>query len=144
MASNPWLLAAALGLLVAAAVCDFVKREIPHVVYLGVALFALADAGLGSGLAYSGWKAAAAILAVGFFLSVVIPVVGAGDVKLLAAVALWLPGRALELLLLIAWAGGILALLVLLSGVVTRHRTASLPYGVAISLPACLMLTKLV
>lgn len=74
---------------------------------------------------------------------------GGGDVKLLAAATLWMPaGQVFDFLTLVALLGGVLAAVVL---VVTRLRPAvagttgavsriRLPYGVAISGAAILML----
>lgn len=61
-------------------------------------------------------------------------VCGAGDVKLCAALALWLPGRMGAFLFGMAAAGLLLALLMLLM----RRRT--LPYGCAMLVPAAWLL----
>lgn len=96
------------------------------------------------GIIHCGWKTALWILAIGFVFSVVLPIIGAGDIKLLAAAALWLPGRSLELLLLMAWAGGILAIGILVINALRHKKGGDLPYGVAISIPALLMITNMV
>jgi prepilin peptidase CpaA len=60
---------------------------------------------------------------------------GGGDVKMVAALALWLPlGAVLKLLVIMSLAGGVLTLVMLV-----RHRLAKsgkeleIPYGVAIA-----------
>lgn len=70
--------------------------------------------------------------------------IGAGDIKLLAAAALWTSARTLDLLLITAWAGGVLALLYLCLNLVRTRRTTEIPYGVAVSLSLLLMLTHMV
>lgn len=62
-------------------------------------------------------------------------VLGGGDVKLLAALALWLPWPAyLELVLAMALLGGVLALLLLGRSTLQRPTKAiEVPYGVAIA-----------
>lgn len=144
MASNPWLVGAAVCLLLWAAVSDLRKREISNIAVLGIGALGVLNAGLTADITQCGWQAALAILGVGFVFSVVLPVIGAGDVKLLAAVALWLPGRVWELLLLMAWTGGILALVLLAGNWLLHRHTRDLPYGVAISIPALLMITQMV
>jgi prepilin peptidase CpaA len=62
-------------------------------------------------------------------------VLGGGDVKLLTALALWLPWQPfLSLLLVMAVAGGVLAVLLLAWQALTRRGEAMpMPYGVAIA-----------
>ena len=63
---------------------------------------------------------------------------GGGDVKLLAAVALWFPWQALGLLLLLmALLGGIVTLMTVIHHRLSRRLgQPEVPYGVAISLAA--------
>ena len=84
------------------------------------------------------------ILIVGFPVSAYLGLIGAGDIKLLAAAALWTSARTLDLLLITAWAGGVLALLYLCLNLVRTRRTTEIPYGVAVSLSLLLMLTHMV
>lgn len=77
---------------------------------------------------------AAAVFAV-FAIAFVIGMMGGGDVKLAAALALWFPpGATLKFLVLMSIAGGVLTLLVV---VVHRFRKREgkpeIPYGVAIA-----------
>ncbi|GMM60942.1 A24 family peptidase [Novosphingobium pituita] len=60
---------------------------------------------------------------------------GGGDVKLLTALALWLPGRLfLELLLIMALVGGVLTLVMGIWHVTRRRKDRlKIPYGVAIA-----------
>ena len=131
----------AIGLFVWAALSDVLSRRIPNRL---VALLALAALGrLGLELAGgAGWMQAAADLALslavfGFgALLFRFGLVGGGDVKLLAAGALWIgAGAAWPFLAGTALAGGALALgFVLWLGFARRGAARpSLPYGVAIA-----------
>jgi prepilin peptidase CpaA len=129
------LLAAAL---VAAAVGDLRTRTIPNGLNLAIALAAIPfwylsdlalwpDVALRIAVAGAVFAFFAAAFALGFM--------GGGDVKLLAAVALWLPPAAVvALLVVMSIAGGALTLVFAL-----RHRLArrteklEIPYGVAIA-----------
>jgi prepilin peptidase CpaA len=69
---------------------------------------------------------------------------GGGDVKLIAAIALWLPlGAVLKLLVIMSLAGGVLTL-----AMVARHRLAKagkkpeIPYGVAIAFGGFWLITE--
>lgn len=61
---------------------------------------------------------------------------GGGDVKMLAAIALWLPaGALLSLLVLMALLGGVVTIVTVLHHRMTRRiGQAEIPYGVAIAL----------
>ena len=126
------------ALLMAAAVCDLKKREIPHVIVIAVALLAI-PFWFASGLAL--WPdvaaqigVAALILAI-FAGMFVMGWMGGGDVKLLTALALWLPWQAVVMLLIIMSLAGV----VLTFGTVIWSRlrdpqaTPEIPYGVAIA-----------
>ena len=129
------LLAAAL---VAAAVGDIRTRTIPNILTLGIALAAvpfwwLSDLALWPDVALRVAVAAGvfALFAAAFALGMM----GGGDVKLLGAVALWLPPAAvLFLLVAMSLIGGLLTLVLWI-----RHRLArrsgklEIPYGVAIA-----------
>jgi prepilin peptidase CpaA len=134
-----WIL---LGLLAAAllACCwwDLKTRTIPNLLNLAIALGAVAF-WLSVGLPF--WPEIALRLAVAFVTfwvfaaAFAMGAMGGGDVKLIAALALWLPWQAvLVLLFLMSIAGGVLTL-----GYLIRHKLAKreekleIPYGVAIA-----------
>ena len=126
------------ALLVAAAVCDLRKREIPHWIVIPVALLAPVfwwsiglgvwpDMAIQLGVATIVFGLFAGAFALGWM--------GGGDVKLLTALVLWLPPAAvLVLIVIMSFAGGVLTL-----ATVASHRIRKLsgavevPYGVAIA-----------
>jgi prepilin peptidase CpaA len=119
------------------AVLDLRSRRLPNWLNLAVALGFLPWA-WASGLAWDALAihlaVGAVVLGVGFGLFAG-HVIGGGDAKLGAAVALWI-GLSFDLLrffLIMALAGGVLAVLALGWQAATRRRlTRALPYGVAI------------
>ena len=134
-----WILLAALAaLLIVAAWLDIRSRTIPNELNLAIALLAIPfwwtiglplwpDAAVHVGVAAGVFALFAAAFAMG--------AMGGGDVKLVAAVALWLPWQAVVMLLvLMSLAGGVLTL-----AMVARRRLArgqdplEIPYGVAIA-----------
>ena len=134
-----WILLGLLAaMLFAAAWCDIKSRTIPNGLNLAIALLAIPfwwatglwlwpDAALQVGVAALVFGVFAGVFAFG--------AMGGGDVKLVAAVALWLPWQAvLVLLVLMSLAGGVLTL-----AMVARKRLArqegqiEIPYGVAIA-----------
>lgn len=136
------------GLLIYAACSDVASLTIPNWVSLAlVAVFALAGLATGLSLAELGlhFLFGFCVLAVGFFLFHA-NILGGGDAKLLAAVAVWTGFVGLpEFLLSTAMAGGMIAILlmtarrfagppVLYPGFIERLLTpkTGLPYGVAI------------
>jgi len=132
---------AAIALFVWAAVSDIASRRIPNRLVALLALVALARLGLefaeGAGLVRTASDLALglAVFALGALLFR-FGLFGGGDVKLLAAGALWMGvGSALPFLAGTALAGGALALgLLLWIGLAGRGRARpSLPYGVAIA-----------
>ena len=132
------LLSLLAALLVAAAVCDLKKREIPHWVVIPVAMLAPIfwwSNGLGL------WPDMAVQLGVALLVMALFTAafafgwMGGGDVKLLGALALWMPwGAMLYLLAIMSIAGGVLTLAMLIP-----HRIAKtsgnpeVPYGIAIA-----------
>ena len=104
--------AVVLAVALVAVVFDVRTRRIPNWLTFGAALAALAygafDAGLpGVGTAAAGWIAGAAL----FFPFFALGGMGAGDVKLLAALAAWLgPSESVWLAMFAAMAGGVLGL----------------------------------
>ena len=131
---------AAIGVFAAAAVVDGRSRRIPNPLPAGLALLGILRiaVGLASG---AGVAAAALDLAAATAVFVVGAVafrfrlLGGGDVKLIAAAALWLGAAALgPFLLATALAGGALAVGFLLARHARREGLAAgLPYGIAIA-----------
>ena len=134
-----WILLGLLAsMLLAAALLDLRSRTIPNGLNLAIALLAVPfwwstglapwpDMALQAGVAALVFTAFAGAFALG--------AMGGGDVKMAAALALWLPEKAVLLLLVImSLAGGALTLAMLI-----RHRMAKreepleIPYGVAIA-----------
>ncbi len=132
------LLALLAALLLAAAVCDLRKREIPHWNVIAIAALAI-PFWWASGLAF--WPDIASQIGVAAIVFAVFAVMfafgwmGGGDVKLLTALALWLPWQAVVLMLLImSFAGGALTLgMVIWSRARRGGQTPEIPYGVAIA-----------
>ena len=101
------------GLMIWAAVCDFTSLRIPNRLPLAVVLLFAAHAAANPGTVDwpGGLLVALAVFAVAatFFH---FRLMGGGDVKLMAAVALWAgPHGVLEFLLVVGLAGGVLALI---------------------------------
>jgi prepilin peptidase CpaA len=102
---------------IAAAICDVRTRRIPNVLTFGAAglafLYALVSQGAtGLGLAVAGWLTGAAL----FFPFFALGGMGAGDVKLLAALAAWFgPFDAVWLAVFAAVSGGVFAVVVALA-----------------------------
>lgn len=134
-----WILLGLLSaLLLAACWCDLRSRNIPNGLNLAIALLAIPfwwSIGLGF------WPDAALQVGVAllvfftFAITFAIGAMGGGDVKLVAAIALWLPWQAVIMLLFImSVAGGVLTL-----AMYARHKLArkagqlEIPYGVAIA-----------
>ena len=141
------LLAAFLAiLLVTAMATDLRARIIPNWLNLAIALLAVPWwLALGLGLPAVGIQlalfAGALLLFAGAFA---IGMMGGGDVKMIAALALWLPPILFgEMLVWMALAGGVLTLAMLV-----RHRwrraegRPEIPYGVAISAASLLVLAN--
>lgn len=140
--------------LVAAAVSDLRQRQIPNYLSGGMALvgLALCLSGVGVVSIWSALLAGTIAMLVGLVLQV-LRLVGGGDVKLFAALALWIgPKGSVDAVLATAIAGGVLALFFLrrptASGAVTPNESGRLlsrlqldegrdfervPYGVAVA-----------
>ena len=132
------LVAVLAAMLIVAAAGDLRTRTIPNRLNMAIALLAIPfwyasglqlwpDVALHVGIAALVFLLFAAAFALG--------AMGGGDVKMVAAVALWLPPAAvMQLLVVMAVAGGVLTLAMLV-----RHRLArashvlEIPYGVAIA-----------
>lgn len=134
-----WILIAILAAaLVAAAVGDWRSRIIPNWLNAAIALLAV-PFWWASGLSLWPDMALQVAVAAGVFalfaLAFYLGAMGGGDVKLVAALALWLPAVAvLKLMVIMSIAGGLLTL-----AMVIPHRLAKsagqpeIPYGIAIA-----------
>jgi prepilin peptidase CpaA len=136
---STFLIGALAIMLLVAAIGDLRTREISNVLNSAIALLAIP---FWFSLGLDPWPGMA--LQVGVALGVFLVfallfhfgMMGGGDVKLLAALALWLPvGAVLNLLVIMSIVGGLLTLVMML-----RHRMKKnegeleVPYGVAIAL----------
>lgn len=130
-------------LLVAAATTDIRSRVIPNALTLAIALLAV-PWWLATGLTAGGMGVqlivAGVVLAL-FAGCFAMGMMGGGDVKLIAALALWLP--LMQLMTMLVWmaiGGGVLTLALLVVHRLRRRAHAlEIPYGVAIA-AASLML----
>ncbi|MEO5897244.1 MAG: prepilin peptidase [Vicinamibacterales bacterium] len=105
-----------IGIAVVAAIWDLRTRRIPNVLTFGAAVLAVAVHAYTGGPSGAGWSVAGWLVGVAFFLPFfILAGMGAGDVKLLAALGAWLgPGQAAWLALFSLIAGGVLGLAVAL------------------------------
>jgi prepilin peptidase CpaA len=117
MTHSAFQIVALLAVATAAVACDLRTRRIPNALTFGAALAALVYMGVSAGLsglgtAAEGWLMGAAL----FFPFFALRGMGAGDVKLLAALGAWLgPNDVIWLAIFAAIAGGALGLVVALS-----------------------------
>jgi prepilin peptidase CpaA len=134
-----WILLGGLALLLLAACrSDLRARTIPNQLNLAVALLAI-PFWWATGLAI--WPDVAlqvgvAALVFGLFsIAFALGGMGGGDVKLIGAIALWLPWQALLFMLVVmSLAGGALTLAMLIRKRLARSEAAiEVPYGVAIA-----------
>jgi prepilin peptidase CpaA len=135
----PWALLAILAVLLLVASWDDLKtRTIPNGLNLAIALLAIPfwwanglalwpDVALQIGVAVLVFALFAGAFAIG--------VMGGGDVKLIAALALWLPWQAvLGLLMIMSLAGGALTIAMIIRKRLAQSEAAlEIPYGVAIA-----------
>jgi prepilin peptidase CpaA len=125
-------------LAVALVVADWRSRIIPNRLNAAIALLAI-PYWWASGLALWPDVAVQIAMAAGLFavfaLAFRLGGMGGGDVKLIAALALWLPpGATLRLLVIMSIAGGLLTLAMLIRHRVTRPGgELEIPYGIAIA-----------
>jgi prepilin peptidase CpaA len=132
------LIAILAALLIVAARGDIRTRTIPNGLNAAIALGAIpfwyfAGVSLWPGVAIQ--IAVAAVVFALFAIPFYFGAMGGGDVKMLGALALWLPlGAIVKLLVVMSLAGGVLTIAVLI-----RHKRAKaeseleIPYGVAIA-----------
>ena len=130
------LLLILMALLVTAAATDIRSRIIPNALTLAIALLAVPWwLAMGLDTVAMAWQAGIAFAVLAAFAGCfALGMMGGGDVKLLAALALWLPlGPLMRMLVLMSLAGGVLTL-ALWAAHRLRRRTDALevPYGVAI------------
>ncbi len=123
------------AVVILAGLCDWRTRKIPNILPGVLAALALAQALWAGSVEALGWREALVVFAVGLVLFRC-GFIGGGDVKLLCACALCLPGRGAVLVGVSALAGGILALLYLAHGFFVGRRPGEVPYGIAIGLAA--------
>ena len=135
---NTSLLGALALLLLAASWLDLRSRTIPNGLNLLIALLAIpfwwaSGLGLWPDVA---WQIGLAILVFGLFtIPFFLGAMGGGDVKMLGALALWIPaGALLPLIVIMSLAGGVLTLAMLIRQRLARsERQLEVPYGVAIA-----------
>lgn len=135
---NTSLLGALALLLLAASWLDLRSRTIPNGLNLLIALLAIpfwwaSGLGLWPDVA---WQIGLAILVFGLFtIPFFLGAMGGGDVKMLGALALWIPaGALLPLIVIMSLAGGVLTLAMLIRQRLARSEAQmEVPYGVAIA-----------
>jgi prepilin peptidase CpaA len=126
--------------LIAAAINDLRSLRIPNYLVGILATLAIINAlWVGSWNAL-GWIGALGALIVGLVLWKM-GSMGAGDVKLASACLLWLPGRVIEFLFLMAIFGGVLAIVYIVAGRVKKKKFDQIPYGVPLAVAALFILT---
>jgi prepilin peptidase CpaA len=142
----PFLLVALAVLLVSAGVQDARTREIANWKNIVIALLAPLW-WLANGLALwpdMGIQLGVALLVFAFFVGAfALGQMGGGDVKLIGALALWLPAQPLIwMLILMSLIGGALTLLLMIEKRLRRNGKLPLeiPYGVAIAIAALIVL----
>ena len=134
------------ALLIAAAATDIRSRIIPNGLNLAVALLAAPWwCAMGLGGAEIAWQLGIAVIVFAAFAGCfALGLMGGGDVKLIAALALWLPlGGLVQMLTWMALGGGLLTLILWIAHR-ARRRTGLLevPYGVAIAAAALLIVAN--
>jgi len=142
-----WMLMGALALiLLLAGIEDARTREIANWKNAAIALMApLAWWAAGYGWTDVAWQSGVALAAFAVFAAAFhFGWMGGGDVKMIAALALWLPGQALlTMLVAMSLIGGVLTLVMLADH--WRRKAegpVETPYGVAIAMAALLMLAE--
>lgn len=139
------LLAILALLLIVAAAGDLRSRQIPNWLNAAIALLAIP---FWLSLSLDGGEMAVRLaIGVGLFALFAglfyLGMMGGGDVKLIAALALWLPPLAvLPLLTIMAIAGGILTAVMLVRARLAKSGTPEVPYGVAIAIAGMWMIAE--
>jgi prepilin peptidase CpaA len=138
-----WLLALLGAAIVAAAVEDFIRLRISNITCGVVLVTALVAMGL-QGFSLDLWQNGVVFLA--FLLAgtalFAAGQMGGGDVKLMAALGLWVNiASGIWLLATTLVAGGAIALIYLATRAVRKDRSSrQIPYGLAIGVGACIVL----
>jgi prepilin peptidase CpaA len=132
------LLALLAAMLLAACWCDLKARTIPNLLNLAVALLAIPfwwSIGLALWPDVALQLGVAALVFALFAIAFAFGAMGGGDVKLVAAIALWLPASSVvALLFIMSVAGGALTLAMLIRHRLARRKSQlEIPYGVAIA-----------
>jgi prepilin peptidase CpaA len=132
------LVAILAAMLIVAATGDLRSRIIPNWLNAAIALLAIPFwwlAGLSLWPDIAAQVAVAAALFGLFALAFHFGMMGGGDVKLVAAIALWLPlGAVVKLLVIMSLAGGVLTVAMLLRQRLAKQKEKpEVPYGVAIA-----------
>jgi len=140
------LLIALAAALITAAATDLRARIIPNRLNAAVALLAVVW-WIATGLTWSGIgiQIMIAALTFGLFAGIfALGWMGGGDVKLIGALALWLPALLIaRMLVLMVLAGGLLSLVVLIHHRMRKNEGApEVPYGVAIAAATLFILTN--
>lgn len=142
----PWLALALLLLLVAAGIEDARIREIANWKNVAIALLApLWWWANDLSMADMAWQLGIALVVFALFLGIyAIGQMGGGDVKLLGALALWLPpGAILPMLMVMALLGGALTILLLIDHWRRRDKAVpEIPYGIAIAFAGMLTIAN--
>lgn len=136
--SSTFLMALLGLLLLVAAVGDLRSRQIPNWLNGAIALLAVP---FWFSMGLSVWPDMAIQLGLGAGMFVLFAILfhfgamGGGDVKMIAALALWLPaGALLNLLVIMSLAGGVLTIVMLVRHRLSKTKEAlEIPYGVAIA-----------
>ncbi|WP_404713977.1 prepilin peptidase [Sphingomonas sp. MMS24-J13] len=134
------------ALLIVAAVGDIRSRIIPNWLNAAIALLAIPfwfAAGLGAHDMLIQIGLAGGVLAI-FAGCFIIGMMGGGDVKMISALALWMPlGKIFLLLVWMALAGGVITIGMLIYYYLRKNTgKIEIPYGVAISASALLLVTN--
>ncbi len=133
-----FLVAGLAAMLIIAAAGDLRTRTIPNGLNAAIALGAI-PFWVASGMSF--WPdmvfqiGIAAIVFVLFAIAFYMGAMGGGDVKMVAAIALWLPaGAVLKLLVIMSLAGGVLTIAMLVRQRMAKsQKKLEIPYGVAIA-----------
>ncbi|MDB5714589.1 MAG: peptidase prepilin type [Sphingomonadales bacterium] len=122
------------ALMIGAVLSDLRRRRIPNRLCLAIAILALPYwlATDPTFLRLAIQILCAAVVAMTLMIPFYYRVLGGGDVKMMAALALWLPpDRLYETILMVAMGGGLLAIGIILFN--RRSMSPTVPYGVAIA-----------
>lgn len=143
---SAWLIGALALLLVSAGIEDVRRREIANWKNGAIALLApLWWWASGLGLPEIGWQIGIALAASTLFITAFyFGCMGGGDVKMIGALALWLPLYPLIFMLIVmSLIGGVLTALMLIDKLVRRKSgDLEIPYGVAIACGALIALCE--